>query len=53
MARTPQSQRQLWGVGAPGWGFPSGPTGAFGRFVGLSVRCGLTPAMLGAAPAQR
>ncbi len=51
MARTPQSQRQLCPpLGAPGWGGPppSPFWGAFGRFAGLSARCGLTPAMLGA-----
>ncbi len=53
MASTPQSQRQLWPVDCPGCGLPSPPLGAFGPLGGFSVRCGLTPAMLGAPLAQR
>ena len=53
MARTPHSQRQLCPEGAPWEGVPSPPVGALGLPVGLSVRGGLTPAMLGADPAQR
>ena len=54
MARTPHSQRQLWPPTAPPVGGPpSGrPTARSGGSAGLSVRCGLTPSMLGAAPAS-